>query len=470
MPTLSQLYRNRPLTRGLWVLVAFVVIFWGLRLTYWRTTYEAPYADILEYVLVAKRIVQDFTFASSDQFYADWTPVTPSVIAVAMILGGDHFQWVFRFLVQGVCFAAVLLLAFEIIKLTGRKWHGATLLFAVALSRPSIFWSLKLGTEAVNEALLIGSIGLVLHALRTRSLPAAAVAGATCLLLALNRPQNFPSVVLVALCLGLSALVPMARAAWRQRNASSLARQHLSAALDRRRAGQAACFVAAAALTWSPWLVRNYLHFGGIVPFSTSGYYVFIWEYGGAPIRAGAYQELTLDNGYVIREFGLHPVRAELEKAPDDLARQSILRKIAAAWFKANLAELPWLMAARLKKFVSQNGANGLTTVPRYPIFTPTPHPNLSIPPEPLLDLFLFDKSPLLWFAAVGAVVLLTLRHGVAGATVLSLWLTPWLFLTLLIGYERTVESMISVTVWLAIYFGSEIVLWLSPADSVSER
>ena len=33
------------------------------------------------------------------------------------------------------------------------------------------------------------------------------------------------------------------------------------------------------------------------------------------------------------------------------------------------------------------------------------------------------------------------------------------------IGYERTVESMISLTVWLAIYFGSEIVLWFSPAD-----
>src|ERR1043165_9828826 len=327
MPTLSQLYRNRPSARDVWVLVAFAAIFWGLRLTYWRTTYEPPYADIAEYVQVARRIVQDFTFASSQQFYADWTPVTPSVIAVAMVLGGAHFELVFRFLVQGICFAAVLLLALEIVKLTGRKWHGATLLFAVALSRPSIFWSLKLGTEAVNEALLIGSIGLVLRTLRTRSLPAAAVAGATCLLLAFNRPQNFPSVVLVALCFALSALVPMARAAWGQRTSSLRARGHFGAAFDRRRAGQAACFVAAAALMWSPWLVRNYLHFGGIVPFSTSGYYVFIWEYGGAPIRAGAYQELALHNGVVIREFGLHPLRAEIHKAPDDLARQSILRE-----------------------------------------------------------------------------------------------------------------------------------------------
>ena len=151
----------------------------------------------------------------------------------------------------------------------------------IALSRPSIFWSLKLATETVSEALLIVSVALVLCCIRTRSIALALVAGAVCMTLALNRPQYFPGAILVAGCLAVAAF------------------------RERRRAALAGAFVIGISLAWAPWLVRNYTHYGAPVLFSTTGYYTTIWENGAGPLRPGAYTELPLGDGSFIREFGV---------------------------------------------------------------------------------------------------------------------------------------------------------------------
>src|SRR5689334_11149413 len=130
--------------RPVFVLSMYAVFFWGLRTYYWATTYEAPFSDIGDYVYVGQNIAQHFFFGISSQLVAYWTPVTPSFIALAIFIGGEHFEMVFRVLIQAIAFAGSILLANEIVRMTGRGWLGAVWLLLLALSKPSIFWSLKL--------------------------------------------------------------------------------------------------------------------------------------------------------------------------------------------------------------------------------------------------------------------------------------------------------------------------------------
>lgn len=422
------------------IVAAYTAVFWGFRLVYWNTVAEAPFSDMLGYICVAREILLHFSFGCDEATYAQWTPVTPTFMAVAYLLGRDHFYIVYKVLIQSICFAGTALLAFELALLTGRKWLGVALLFVVALSRPSIFWSLKLSTESLSEALLICSAALVLRCIRVRSIPLALFAGMVCMILALNRPQYFPGAVLVACCLAAFAIFRR----------------------DRVRGMQAAVFILGVVVAWSPWLVRNYRHLGGPVLFSTSGYYTVIWEHAAGPVRPGAYTELKLEDGTVLSEFNLEKIDAILHGLPNDYERQVFLRKAAMAWYKANLWDLPPLLVARFQNFISRNGASALTVVSRETLFGQTP---LELPVA-LLNIFLLDKSSVVWILAFGGALLLTVRTGLAGTALLALWLTPWPFLTILIGYERMVEPMISLTVWLAVYFAAEAILWISQRDT----
>lgn len=454
------------------VLAIYTLLFWGLRLRYWSVTHEEPYSDIIAYVQIAQQIAQNFFFGQSQQYYAHWTPVTPSFIAVSMLLGGANYQSVCRVLVQSVTFLATLLLAYELAKLTGRRWLGLAVLFIVAICRASIFWSLKIGTEGVSEALFLSSLALGLRTVRLNSPLAAIFAGAACILLALNRPQFFPSVVVAAGFLALGA-VPFHRWAGRPglvgRLASRLELRKLAPWFDpatrgnRRRLLTAICFGLGIMIVWTPWLVRNYAHYGAIIAFNTSGTDTFIWEYGGGPIKPGRYTELPYGDGKVLREFGLHRIQQDLRKMPNDLVRWYEVRAIATAWVRANWMDIPRLMFWRLKRYVAYNGASGLTTVPREQLFPQGP-PAYQNPAGPIstVENILIDKSPWAVVLALCGALLLLWRSWLPGGFILGIWFMPWPVLSFLISYERTVESMISFTLWLALYFAAEMAIWLS--------
>src|SRR6185295_1685314 len=106
-----------------------------------------------------------------------YTPITPSLIAVAKIIWPADYETVFRLLVQAIVFVAALRIVRELSLLTGRKWLGVSFLLIVTLCRPSIFWSLKLSTEPVCEAMLYATLATGLATLRTRSLGWAAICG-----------------------------------------------------------------------------------------------------------------------------------------------------------------------------------------------------------------------------------------------------------------------------------------------------
>src|SRR5256885_13568603 len=129
--------------RPTFVVFAYAIVFWGLRILYWRVTHEAPFSDIGDFVRLAQQITHLFYFGVGESLATYWSPVTPSFIAMSMVLGGANFEAVFRVLVQAVAFGGSLVLAYEIVKMTGRGWLGGAWLFVLALSKPSIFWSLE---------------------------------------------------------------------------------------------------------------------------------------------------------------------------------------------------------------------------------------------------------------------------------------------------------------------------------------
>ena len=454
------------------VVCLYALAFWGLRWRYWSITTEAPFSDIQDYLNVGHQIAEHFFFGYTDQYYSYWTPVTPSFIAIALRLGGKNYEWAFRILMQSITFIGSLALAYELAKLTGRRWLGFALLFSVALCRASIFWSLKLSTEPVAEALLLSSLALVLRTICSGSGVSAALAGILSLLLALNRPQFFPSIFLVAgfLILGglrlswrpteSSLMVALTPRRWGMKVPSWFGPDALG---NRRRLLPATCFVLALMIAWSPWVIRNYLHYGAFVPVSTSGFETFIWEYGGAPIRPGRYQELVLSDGKILRHFGLPGIQESLSQLPNDLERWKAVRTISVAWLRANWMDLPGLMVWRLKHYVTHNGANGLTKASREQLFPSKPS-NLTNPTGEitLLNALLLDKTPWIVVFALGGAGVLAARFWIPGGIVVSMWLIPWIVLSMLIGYERTVEPLISFTIWLAMYFVAELIMLLT--------
>jgi len=458
----------------LWIvaIVFFAVMFWNLRVYYWTTTVELPFSDMSDYVVVAQQIRSALFFGANEALFAYYNPVTPSLLAISMLLGGESYLWVFRVLIQLITFSATLLLAYELALLTGRRWLGIAFLGIVAFCRPSIFWSLKAATEGPTEAFLLLAMGLSLRAFRTRSLWTALGCGLACILLALNRSQFLPSVLVVGLAFLLVALFerreadPGVESRGRARWSTVLPR--VTMRLDKRRLAQAACFALGLAVIWAPWIARNYSHYHAFIPTGTSGMDTIIFDLAGAPIRAGRYTALRIDENITVTEFDFRKVREVLGPGNDyEIAQRE--RKFFLAWLDQNWRDFPRLVVFRLKHLIAEYGAFGLTQVSRDVLFPAdvarwnTPYTRKS-----WTDLVLLDKAPwviLLGFAGMG---LVAIRHGMAGLTLGILSGLSWLAVALATGFERTVEPLTSAMLWFATYFLSEAFISLSRRDTVN--
>ena len=107
----------------------------------------------------------------------------------------------------------------------------------------------------------------------------------------------------------------------------------------------------------------------------------------------------------------------------------------------------------RLKNIITNRGASGLTVLPReHLFFTATPGYNNPFTPVAWKDLFLLDKEPLICFAGlVGAVLFLRIFPG-PGTLLILVGVVPWFAAAAVIGYERTVESLVALTVWCSLF------------------
>ena len=428
------------------VLALSAIAFWGLRIGYWSRTFEEPFSDIGDYIRVARMIATQFTFGLPPDQMAYYTPATPGAIAISIVLGGTQFEAVYRGMIQVLAFAAALGLALELGRSTRRPWLGAAFLAIVALSRPSIFWSYKLSTEGLSEALLMATTALALRAIRKGSPASAFFAGATAILLGLNRPQYVPA------ALALPVLIAFSHWLMVRRSGSSMPPRLLLRVF--------AAGLAGLVLAWSPWIIRNYRQFDAIVPLSTTGYESFLWESGAASLGPTGYTELRLSDGEVLRQFGIRNIQRLAQRYPNEIDRRDFLGRIAAAWLRENIAYYPALVARRLWRFIHVNGTSGLTQVPREALFTTLPAgADPATGRRNVLDRILLDKSPAIVWLALAGLAMALLRRPAVALVLACLWVTPWFMVALVVGAERAVEPLIPATIWLAFYGVAEAAL-----------
>jgi hypothetical protein len=415
------------------ILVALCAAFWILRISYWKTNTEAPFSDMADYVEVADNIVSSFTFgvARAPTYF---TPVTPSLIAIAKLISPGHFQAVFQCLTQLLAFVGMLALAREIRLLTGQRFLALALVGIVAFCRPSIFWSLKIATEPLGEALLYLASALILATLRTQRFSLSLASGMCSLLLGLNRPNYLPGILLV-----LAALAVCTR--------TTQLRPLRSLALP-------AVFLCGFFGLWLPWVARNYLNYGDLVPTSSSGYLAMLWEEGGAPLRPGRYESLTLADRSKFSEFGLNNVLEAWRKRPTPAERTRFIKMLSSAWLAENWTDLPRVMAWRLRQIVSNRSADGLTKLSREELFL-SPQTGVRFPywDAAWINVILLDKTPTMCLLSLVGLGYLLVRFRYAAIALTGLLVVPWIAAAGVIANSRYVESLVAFDIWFA-FFG----------------
>ena len=432
------------------VFLTLCAVFWVLRIYYWTANGEAPFSDMAHYVEVADNILGSFSFWLS-RAPTVFTPVTPSLIAISKLVSAVHFHSVFQFLTQLLAFVGVLALARELRLLTGQTFLALALLGIVALCRPSIFWSFKLSTEPVCEALLYVTSALTLATLRTQRPSFALAAAVSCLLLGLNRPNYLPGISLVFVAILLRVLTVRVldarpRKSWRSW-------WPFGWTLEVRHVALPAVFLCGFLGLWSVWIARNYLHYGAFLPTSSSGYFTVIWDLGGAPIRIGRYESLKLADGSEFSQFGLNNVLEAWEKLPTSGERSDFIRMLASAWLRANWTDIPRATLWRLRHILLNRGADGLTKLSREELFrsstTGVRFPYLD---AAWINVFLLDKTPTVCLLSLVGLIFLLVRFPCAGLALTGLLLVPWIAGAAVIALARMVESLVALDLWLALF------------------
>jgi hypothetical protein len=433
------------------VFVALCAAFWILRIYYWKTNIEAPFSDMADYVAVADNILESFTFGHprGPTFH---TPVTPSLIVISKLISAVHFHSVFQFLTQLLAFVGVLALAREIRLLTGQTFLALALLGIVAICRPSIFWSLKISTEPVCEALLYVTSALTLTTLRTQRLSLSLAAGMCCLLLGLNRPNYLPGILLVFLAILVRARTVQLSDAERSKSWRSL--RIFGLTLGLRQMALPALFLCGFLGLWSPWIARNYINYGVFLPTSSSGYLSVISEQGGAPIRIGRYESLKLADGSEFSNFGTGNLFEVWQKLPTPVERSRFTQMLASAWLAENWTDIPRATLWRLRHMMLNRGADGLTKLSREDLFrSPSMGAQFPYQDPAWINVLLLDKTPTACLLSLVGLIFLLVRFPCAGLALTGLLFVPWIAAAAVIGAVRPVESLIAVDIWLA-FFG----------------
>ncbi|MCC6954715.1 MAG: hypothetical protein IT290_11400 [Deltaproteobacteria bacterium] len=383
----------------LYVLIA--ALFWLLRTWYWDITSEEVFSDMSDFQYMANCIVHHFCFWWND-FFQTYSPPTVAVLrATQMVLFGESMlAW--RIFSATILFSGVVWLALEIRHLRFGRVLGPLLFASVALSKPSIFWSLKLSREGVGEAFTYLTIAGILFALRNRNAWSAMLAGGVMIAGVLVRGSAAPLVILIPLYLLLDG---------RSSNPA------------RRRATLAGWFLFGMMLVWSPWLIRSYRLYGAVVPLSTQAPYAFFWDLG--------FVTITLEDGSTITTSAATLQDEAPKNFANDYEASVYANRLVRLWIAEHGAKLPAIMWNRLLHTVSEREVH-LTQVPRDRLL-----------PEPV-NFALIDKSEL--FVALGLVgYLFALALSPRYLLFLLAATVPWVNAGILVGYGRMLEPSLTV-------------------------
>lgn len=253
------------------VLLLGIIAFWTLRVSYWNMTFELPFSDMADYDMIAHRILKNRDFSHSSFYQSYQSPVLPLIRAAQITLLRNDAMISWQFFLAILTFFALLWLMFEMGKATRNRWLGVGLLWIVALSRSSIFWSYKIATESTSELFIYLVLATTLASIRIKNKAIFFMTGALYIAAALNRP-NF----LIALPFFLAGFMITHR-----KKIKKITPLIVS-------------FCLGVGLVWTPWLLRSYrLYNGGIVPFNTHGPYTFFFDLGDVTIRINKDRSIT---------------------------------------------------------------------------------------------------------------------------------------------------------------------------------
>jgi len=380
--------------------------FWGLRVRYWRLTPEEPFSDMWDFEMIAQRFLERGDLGHGDFWLMYRPPVLPLLrAALITVIGRDADLSGWRWFLAMLTFAGLCWMCFEIYKVTERRWVAFAFLAVVALSKSSIFWSLKIASEGVAEACLYFAVAVTLFAERTQRKWSFVLVGLSYAIALLARPTY----VVVAL---LMPAVFLVQQLVRARNAKARLRTALVVP------GLVCLGVAAG---WSPWVARSLRLYGHVVPLTTQGPYSFMWEFGEFTA--------TVDGEAVTTD--VHRLQAEAPaKFPHDQAASQYASRLVNAWLRENWRT--WLKAvvARIPAVI-RDTHEGLSRVPREVLF-----------PGSRVEALLLDKG--LLSISCGVVGLLILARRFRPLTVLVVvCLGSYALGIVVLGYGRMLEPVL---------------------------
>lgn len=389
---------------------AAVAVFWIVRSVYWHSVEELPFSDMGNFEWTARSILRDFDFGW-DFFWRSYT--TPTLVALRAlqiaVSGESLLAW--RIFQAALTCAGMLWLAYELKVTTRSMLLPLAFLWITALSKSSVFWSLKVSREGVAEAFFYLCAAACISALRTRARRRCFFAGMLVIAAILNRANT----VFFAPFFGAALLAPAAVGGRRE---------------FRRSAACTGLFIAGLLVLWTPWIVRSYRIYGTPVVLSTQGPYSFLWELGHVPAPEG---------DAVQRMVNVNDLQAEApHRFKNDYEAYGYANLVVRRWMRDHWREYPGMVWRRFLRTIEDRGIC-LTKVPR----------DMLLPGA--WNGILLDKTPLLIWMGILGLLLMPFVVTPLLAPISGLVFLTWLSAVLVMGLPRMLEAALPLLLFGAV-------------------
>lgn len=249
-----------------------------------------------------------------DEFWKSYKPPGLPVFGaiVFSIFGRDNFT-AYRIILSLLTYVSVIVLSQQIYNITKKYWISFLLLFTVAVSKSSIFWSYKFSSEGLAEALFYLTAAVSMSILKNTKLSKWFIIGLLFAASALNRPQY-------AIIVPVFILTYFVSLRYTSQN------NNLIKILP-------SLFVMGLGMTilWGPWLVRTYNIYGHPMIGNTSTPFNFLFELGAVKL---------IENSKVIEtKECMEFLQEARNRFPSDYHAQLHGMRFVKSWLKENFGE-----------------------------------------------------------------------------------------------------------------------------------
>lgn len=395
-------------------LASTIVLFVVLRLIYWSHVSEEPFSDMADYINWGKHwTVGDWMM--DGQFWGAYKPPgVPLLYAVVFSITGGYEVDNLRWTQLGITVVALIIFAWQLARESGTIFAGLLLVIVVALSKSSVFWSYKVGTEALSEAFLYLSLATVLWVNRdSASYYKYLILAFVTVFATFVRPNALPLV-------GVLVLFPL----------------YKQFRVERWRAVRfLVAYAVVVACIWTPWIARNYAYCGQFVPLSTQGPYTFLWELGNVNLPGPDGESMVVHVNQLQEEAP--------RKFANDCEASHYAMGLVKLWLRENSTVYPHIIVSRLLRYANDRQID-LTKISRTKLYS-------------ALDLVLFDKTQKQ--IVMAAVAMVALSFFFTWARIILAGLAASIFFSaLFLGDARLFEPYIPLFLFMTV--APTIPLW----------